>query len=191
MISFLLRLAGATLSALALGLGFIWLSVASAGSAFTIENGPWQTDTRIGSAASSWTLRAQIALGGLFALKQSETLYYSASRDSAGETLDGSCVYRIEGVDPDARWWSITSYAHDNFLIPNPRGIYSISKTSVGRNADGGFLARVSHQPLDGNWIPADKNGFVLMIRLYQPTEAFRAALATAPLPRITKESCQ
>lgn len=190
---FFLRFLGATTLAILIAVGALYLSIVSQGSSVgnRLRNGPWETDLRTGSAASSMQLRAQIALCCVLALNLTETIYMQASRDSAGDPLDGRCTYRIEGRDPDTRWWSITSYASDNFLIPNESRRYSVSKTNAERQPDGSFIARVSTAPTGGNWVPAAVDGFSLTLRLYNPSEALQTGLATAALPSITKEACQ
>jgi hypothetical protein len=186
-----LRLLAAAALGIVLGLGYTWLSLRDFAGDQSVHNGPWDTDPRIGSSASGLLLRAQVAIGGLLALNRAETIYYTASRDSSGALLDGACSYRIEGRDMDARWWSITSYASDHFLIPNAEERYSISKTSVQRGPDGGFVARASLTPEPVNWLPTAPGGFTLTLRLYNPAPAVQDALATTPLPSLVKEACQ
>ena len=90
-------------------------------------------------AKASPYLRAYVAVHGLLALGREETIYYTATNDSEGQTLDGNCSYRVEGRDLPARWWGITAYGADDFLIPNPADRYSVSMNSVARRADGTF----------------------------------------------------
>jgi hypothetical protein len=186
-----LRLLGATLLAGLIAFGALAFSVSGDAQRSGLRNGAWDSDLRIGSAASDLWLRAQIALCCVLALNRTETIYFSASRDSAGEPLDGKCTYRIEGRELDARWWSVTSYASDNFLIPNPQNKYSVSKTNVERQADGSWRARASLEPSGGNWLPTAHDGFGLTLRLYNPSPSLQDGLATAALPTVTKEACQ
>jgi hypothetical protein len=186
-----LRLLGATVLAALLAFAALAWSVRGDHSAIALRNGAWDTDTRIGSAASDLWLRAQIALCCVLALNRTETVYFSATRDSAGEGLDGKCTYRLEGNDLDARWWSVTSYASDNFLIPNAQSKYSVSKTNVEWLADGKWIARAAPEPVEGNWLPTARDGFTLTLRIYNPSKALQDGLATATLPTIVKEACQ
>ena len=84
-----------------------------------VSDGPWSTSLDTGSSEGGPYLRARIAVHGLLALSREETVYYSALRDSDGADLVGNCSYRLEGRDPPTRWWSITAYGADDFLIPN------------------------------------------------------------------------
>jgi hypothetical protein len=95
-----------------------------------IHNGPWRIDPWLGSHRAGVYTRAFTARNRTYALQAPETVYCTAFRDSSGQTLHGGSTYRIEGREPDARWWSLTVYKH-NHLIPNALSRYSFSKTTV------------------------------------------------------------
>jgi hypothetical protein len=187
---FALRLIGALVLAIALGLGSAYLSVISLSGAHTIQNGPWTTSLETGGANAGMYTRAYVALTGLLALNKDETIYFGATHDSSGAPLDGACAYRIEGRDPDARWWSVTLYASDHYLIPNPANRYSVSKSNVVRAPDGTFVIRLSSTQEASNWIATSPDGFQITLRLYNPGESVMADPAAAPLPSIVKEAC-
>jgi hypothetical protein len=126
------KLAAALVAGIALGLFATWTTVVRGAGPHALSNGPWRTSLSTGSADSDLYTRASVALHGLLALNRSETIYYTAATDSSGAVLDGACAYDIVGRDPDARWWSITAYGSDDYLIPNPVDRYSISKNTVG-----------------------------------------------------------
>ena len=175
----------------ALGLGSAWLAAMWLPGASTVTNGVWTTDLTIGSAAADPYLRARVAVSGVLALNKSETLYYTADTDASGAPLSSACVYRIEGRDPAARWWSMTAYGPDFYLIANPADLYSESRTTVTRGPDGGFVIRVARAAQAGDWIPlGDADRFRLTLRLYNPDPSVVAAPDTAALPRLIKESC-
>jgi len=163
-------------------------------SAGGLQNGPWATNANIGSSGAGAYLRAGVALGGLLALNLSETVYFTAIADEGGAPLDASCVYRIEGKDPAARWWSITAYGDDHFLIPGSGGRFSVDKTAVERGESGDFVIVVGGEPRPRNWIASGEAGarapFSLTLRMYNPDPAVVADLAGATLPRIVLERC-
>lgn len=188
---FLLRLFSGVMLALFLGLSSAYYSARNVGfEKFIVSNGPWTTDLTSGGVDAGMYTRARVAIAGLLALNQSEAIYYIAKRDSAGDMLDGNCSYRIEGRDPDARWWSITAYANDNFLIDTPSHNYSVSKTSVVRSADGTFVVRLSTVAEQQNWIATSPDGFDVMLRLYNPGTSVVQNPSATLLPSITKEVC-
>lgn len=187
---FAARLLAALALAITLGLGSAYLSVLSLRGAHTIQNGPWSTSLETGGTDAGMYTRAYVALTGLLALNKDETIYFGATRDSSGAPLDGACAYRIEGRDPDARWWSVTLYGTDHYLIANPSNRYSVSQSNVTRATDGTFVIRLSASPEPDNWIATSPDGFQITLRLYNPGETIKADPASAPLPSIVKEAC-
>jgi hypothetical protein len=157
-----------------------------------IELGPWLTSRDIGSADASPVLRAVIAVQGLLALNRNEALYFEAHNDSSGQPLSGSCRYRVEGHDPPSRWWSITAYAQNRFLIPNPGHRYSVNGGTAIHDSQGNFVLRLSTEPQAGDWIalPAGQP-FVLNLRAYVPTPEWVRDPGNTTLPAIIRESCQ
>lgn len=182
----------ATLAAgAALGLFATWASVVRGMGGGGIDDGPWHTNLLAGSVASGPYLRASVAVHGLLALDRSETIYYMAQRDSAGNALDGACAYLIVGRDPPTRWWSITAYGADDYLIPGTDGHYSVSKNSILRKDDGSFAATVSQAPAGANWIAVRPGRFSLTLRLYNPGARVTADRAHAALPTLSKIGCR
>jgi hypothetical protein len=188
---FLLRLLVSLVLAAVLGLASAYVGVRYLVKGETaVRNGAWVTNLAAGATQADPYTRANIALTGLLALSKEETIYYTAAEDSAGEALSGRCTYRIEGRDPDARWWSLTVYGSDHFLIDTPSKRYSASKTSVVRDADGSFVVRLSTVEESGNWIATSAERFQVTLRLYNPGAAVTNDPATVPLPAIVKEGC-
>jgi hypothetical protein len=185
---------GMTISAVlvgtALGLFATWLTVVRVALPGGVENGSWRTDLAAGNPAGNPYTRARVALHGLLALSARETVYYTATHDSEGYPLDGRCVYQIAGHDPDARWWSITAYGRDEFLIPNPANRYSVSKTTVEREPDGAFLVQVGGAKEGANWIALEPGRFSLSLRLYNPGPRVTFDPAHVELPTIRRVSC-
>ena len=175
----------------ALGMAATWASVVRGTLAGSVTDGPWRTSLYAGSNEAGLYLRAAIALHGLLALNRRETIYYTASRDSDGEELNGKCLYHIEGRDPPARWWSITAYGADDYLIPNAAGRYSISVNSVARRADGSFSIVLSKSAGGANWIAVTEAPFNVTLRLYNPGAQVAADPARVVLPRIIKAACR
>lgn len=178
--------------ALLLGTGSAYLSLKNAQAKGGIHTGPWSTSTSFGSPDADMYTRARVALFGLLALDKKETMYFIATTDSNGEKLSGSCTYRVQGHDLAARWWSITAYAPDSFLIPNEAHVFSFAQTTVAHDADGGFTINVSAEKQPGNWLPVKAGeAFDLTARFYNPEASIYADPSAAVLPTITKESCK
>jgi hypothetical protein len=173
-----------------LGLAATWATVFHGGWGGDVTDGPWKTSLTTGSNEGSMYQRASVAVHGLLALNRNETIYYTASTDSAGAALSGACRYVVTGRDPNARWWSITAYGADDYLIPNPAGRYSVSINGVIRGDGGIFGIAVTKNGSGANWIPPGDGPFSLTLRLYNPDPKVVADPAHAALPTIEKEGC-
>ncbi|HEV7730663.1 MAG TPA: DUF1214 domain-containing protein [Candidatus Binatia bacterium] len=178
--------------ALVLGVGSAVWAVRRTGGTGGVTNGAWQTNAHIGSSTADPYLRAAVAMAGLLALNRTETIYYTATTDDAGAPLRSDCRYRVEGRDPPTRWWSITAYGADHYLVANPRHAYSVDRARVQRDADGAFTIVVGGEPRDANWIATAPAGetFSLTLRLYEPDGRVADDLAGTVLPRIQREDC-
>jgi hypothetical protein len=184
------KVAAAVIVGAAIGLAATWFTVVRGAIPGGLSNGPWRTNLAAGDSRSDPYTRARVAVHGLFALNHSETIYFTAAQDSDGAPLNGRCIYQVSGRDPDARWWSITAYGPDDYLIPNAAGSYSVSKTTVARSPDGTFTIRVGGAGSASNWIPLAPERFSLTLRLYNPGELAAIDPVHAALPAIKKIAC-
>jgi hypothetical protein len=159
----------------------------------TIHNGQWVTNMSAGSSEAGIYARAQIALHGLLALARSEAVYYQCTGDDKGEQLSAGCDYRIEGKPLDARWWSITVYGQDDFLIPNEQKRYSFNANTLKLSPDGSYVIYLSALPKKGNWLPSGTRDqdVVLTLRLYNPGQSVYDNPGGIVLPHITREGCK
>ncbi|MDP9142771.1 MAG: DUF1214 domain-containing protein [Pseudomonadota bacterium] len=161
----------------------------------SIHNGPWRTSADTGAVdANPWS-RAAVAIAGLYALSRQEAIYYTAFTDSSGDALRGECVYTVSGTTPDARWWSLTVYGADHFLVPNPENRYAVNAVNLPSAATGridltlsGDAAAIQHRA-DALPVPA-QGAFSLTLRLYNPPPAMATQLASVPLPAIQRGGC-
>ena len=194
----LLRLAGAAALSIALGLFSAYQAVRSGFAGGEVSNGPWRTSFVTGSPDADLYTRARVAVGGLLALAPSETVYWTAERDGAGQPLDARCDYQVEGEELPARWWSVTLYAADQFLTENDAGRYSFSQTTLRRPPGGPWSILVSSEAKSGdgvNWLPAGKPGatghFSLTLRLYNPKPLVYQQPEQLALPQIERRACR
>jgi hypothetical protein len=187
------KILGTIVVGVPLGLAATWVVTSRGGMGDSVADGPWKTSLVAGSPQSDPYTRARVALHGLFALNRNETLYYTATEDADGAKLDGRCRYQIWGRDPNARWWSITAYGGDDYLIPNPKNLYSVSATSVIRKKDGSFVVNVgggARPGADESWIPAGDGRFSLTLRLYNPGPDVALDPEHATLPELHQVWC-
>lgn len=174
---------------LVLGLCSAWAALTFGASSFTEHYGRWVHSRAAGSTAADPYTRAIIAREGLLALSAREALYFSLHEDDQGRPLSEGCIYELSGRPLDARWWSVTLYAGDNFLAQNTDAAHSIDASRVGNSAP--WSARIS--PVRGDarhWLSSReaRRGFIIMLRVYNPQRDFRASAET--LPVLTTVSC-
>jgi hypothetical protein len=180
---------GMLVAAIILALISAWWLVLHPPAARMIVHGPWRMNAAAGGADADMYSRARVAIGGLFALNRTEAIYFEATEDDDGQPLRARCSYIVTGRPVAARWWSVTAYADDNFLIPNPAQRFSYNMDTLAQEPDGTFRILASPMAQAGNWLPtgAGDGGFNLLFRLYNPAPEIAADPAAAPLPSIER----
>jgi hypothetical protein len=175
-------------SAVAIGLGSAWWVLKKAPwMSKTVQVGAWKSNLRAGSPDADMYTRAFVAANGLLALDRDETMYFVATQDDAGRPLRSACSYRVEGIPPKARWWSITAYADDMFLFDAPNQRYSLNATTAKLDGNNRFVLTTGGQEQPGTyWLPTPgQRGVVLTLRLYNPEPELQAAPGSLPPPTI------
>jgi len=184
-----------------LGVALIILSIVS-GSAVGVYNiksgksdsqrsiGNWQTVDKDKDLNSADLLTiAQVAVYGPYALTKKEVIYLSSHTDSEGNELDPKADYVISGKKLDSKYWSITAYDENGFLIKNPINTYSYNLETVKYEADStSYKINLSGTEKKENWLPTTNvKKESLIIRLYLPSEKLRDNLTVETLPTIQK----
>ena len=185
---------GAALAGIVVGLFALYLELGPWYSWGDVRNGSWITDLSAGSPSAGLYVRAGTAVNALLALNSSEAVYFFAFNDSEGQALTARCTYTIEGRDPDARWWSVTVYGADGYLLRSANGRYTANRDTVVRRADGSFHVTLAHSESVGanepDAIPTGAGAFNLTLRLYNPAPDVTADPAHTTLPAIRRTSC-
>jgi hypothetical protein len=162
-----------------LGVGTAWWAIRNGGAAQSlVKVGPWETSLLAGSPTADPYTRARVAVVGLLALGRQETLYFVARTDSSGQALRSRCQYRIDGLAPPARWWSLTAYADDHFLFEAPQDRFSLNGATALLDTQGEFHVLTGPTKPTGGaatgdhlaWLPTPGDrGLELTLRLYHP----------------------
>lgn len=189
---FVFKIAAALLVALAIGGGSALFIIERSLQSSDVKNGPWHINLTIGSEAVGPYMRAASAQAGLLSPTKSETLSFTAFTDDEGAALDSVCNYKITGGDLPARWWSLTAYGADGYLIPNPQDRYSFGANNVARAEDGTYVIHLAPTAKSGNRLPSGKRRqhISVTLRLYSPEAAAITAPSIIELPAITRETC-
>ncbi len=183
---------GIVLAGLAVGAGVAIWQIRSSGMGADITIGPWVTGRDIGTENTDLQTRAVVALRGLLALPKEEARYFTTRTDSAGEPLSGKCSYTVAGGPMEARWWSITLYDPEGWLIVNRWNRHSVGSAAVTPDASGNWTFTVSPGEQEGNWIPTATDGeFDLTLRTYRPRGGLASDPGSARLPTITRGECR
>ena len=163
-----------------------------------VKNDIWTILPSPGDPDRSIYTRAAVAAAGTFASKKPEQAYYQTEIDIEDQPLNGNCLYKLSGEDIESRWWSITAYANDGFLIENTEKLYSYNSETINYNANGGFeiyflgdndfISDVSNE----NWLRVNQDeNFNISLRIYYPGEEFFSNLRRVNLPIVEKVKCK
>ncbi|WP_295492591.1 DUF1214 domain-containing protein [Sphingorhabdus sp. EL138] len=156
-----------------------------------VSSGPWETGKSFGTVDASTLTRAKVALSGLLALPAKEAMYFTATRDSNGRALDGRCTYDVRGGTLDGRWWSVTLYEGEGWLVKNAAKRWSIPASAVTTDAQGRWSFTVSPDTQSGSWLPTGSvEAFDLTLRLYHPSADIIKSPETAQMPAIDRKGC-
>ncbi len=143
------------------------------------ENG-WVFTTKTGIYGTDYLMRAFITAIGLGANRPQDAVYPTSQKDAEGHKYNGANKYVVrfpKGQLPPAQgFWSVTMYDSAYFFVNNPINRYSISpRQDLVSNPDGStdlYIQKDSPgKDKEANWLPAPDGDFILMMRMYWPSE--------------------
>ena len=144
-----------------------------------LEHG-WLFFSKTGLYGTGYRNRAMITWYGLGANRPQDAVYPTSEGPDIVKKYSGANKYVArfkKGETPPANaFWSITMYDKDYFFVPNPINRYTVSSRSKFKaNADGSVDLYIQKESpgrdKEQNWLPAPSDTFVLMMRLYWPSE--------------------
>ncbi|WP_137178653.1 DUF1254 domain-containing protein [Roseomonas sp. AR75] len=140
----------------------------------------WAYTTRTGIYGTDYLMRALVTAIGLGANRPQDAVYPTSLKDADGDEYSGANRYVMRfppgQLPPAEGFWSLTMYDADYFFVANPLNRYSISaRQDLKRNADGSVDLLIQNASpgadRESNWLPAPTGKFILMLRLYWPSE--------------------
>jgi hypothetical protein len=143
------------------------------------ENG-WAFTTKTGIYGTDYLMRALITAIGLGANRPQDAVYPTSKVDADGSKYNGANKYVMRfpkgHLPPVEGFWSLTMYDSQYFFVNNPLNRYSISqRQDLQTNPDGStdlYIQKDSPgKDKESNWLPAPAGEFILMLRMYWPTE--------------------
>lgn len=147
----------------------------------TVRNG-WVRPAVAGTYGGDWLGRTLINLGGIWANRMDEVVYFKGNLDGNGVQLNGDHVYSITFPKDDLPpkyadyFWSVIAvdpvFAR---VLPNPKDRFLLNRESGLKYGDDGSLTLyfASEKPADApdpNWLPTPKGqDYRLTFRFYGP----------------------
>ena len=127
-----------------------------------------------------------------------DAIYPYTKVDSEGKNLTGRENYILhfaKGQTPPVEgFWSLTMYNTQFFFVSNPLNRYTLSpRDPLKYNPDGSLDLYLQNKSpgkaKESNWLPAPRDNFVLMLRLYWPKRSILSGTWTPPVvERIQQE---
>jgi len=140
----------------------------------------WAFDSVTGIYGTDYLNRALVTAIGLGANRVQDAVYPTSLKDVDSRPYEGTNKYVMHfpkgQLPPVGGFWSLTMYDANYFFVANPINRYSISaRQKLKANPDGSVDLYIQNQSpgadKESNWLPAPKDKFVLMLRMYWPNE--------------------
>lgn len=181
--------------ALGAGLGLATADYATRGGYLFggVRVGAWTAWPKVGSLGADPYARAVNARRGEIPLAIGEGMLLTAEQDEFGRQLDAACTYRVAGVTPPARAWTVTVAGRGSRVSDSAPMREGFTATEILREADGQFVITLSPEVQPGNWLPMPraKGPVRLALRLYDtPVAASAGSLDRSAVPAITRTGC-
>jgi hypothetical protein len=153
------------------------------GSMGEIVNG-WVVSKGLGSyGPADYLKRATVAAFGWPANQERDAVYPYTDVDFTGQKLTGANKYTLtfpkDATPPVNGFWSITMYMIDEgwWFVPNPLNRFTVSLRNNPKFNDDGSLTLYFQNESPGadkeaNWLPAPKDDFIAMLRMYWPKDS-------------------
>ncbi len=178
-----------------LGIGSAYLVIEREQPLNAVTIGPWQAYPKAGTPDADPYSVAIYTRGAVIPLASGEGLALIARADSAGQSLDPTCHYRIAGQTPSARLWTLVAQDGHGSLVETLPGRVHLVSTELLRNPDGTFEITAAREAQSGNWLPlaaeaqaGDGQRFVL--RLYDAPVTTGSAVDGVSMPVIERIAC-
>ncbi len=157
----------------------------------------WLFTTKTGIYGTGYRQRALITAIGLGANLPQDAVYPTSEGPDVLKKYSGANKYVMHfkngEMPPVDGFWSLTMYDASYFFVPNAINRYTVSqRNKLKANPDGSVdLYIQSESPgkaKEENWLPAPKDKFILMMRLYWPKQKPPSLLdGTWSIPRVNE----
>lgn len=180
------------LVAVALGFGLSWYALTDGRLIAAARVGPWAAWPDIGTVNPNPYSRAYLARNGVMQLGYAEGIQFVAVTDSAGEALERSCTYAIEGGVPGATFWTLVATDPQSVNVAASPDSMALHSERMARGANGSVHIAVGPDLAPGNWLEITGAGpYQLVLTLYDATIFAGGSSAVSEMPEITRERCR
>jgi hypothetical protein len=155
------------------------LNTASKGSLGDLRNG-WTIHWDLGRYGTNFGLRAVMSLINLGANAPEDAIFAATRFDANGRPLNGANKYVLHfdkgKTPPTDAFWALSMYNDKHFFVANPLDRYAIGDhDKLQVNPDGSLDVYIQNaspgKEKESNWLPAPKDDFNLIMRIYWPKQ--------------------
>ncbi|MEP1206713.1 MAG: DUF1214 domain-containing protein [Rhizobiaceae bacterium] len=185
-----------------LGGALAWLSIQKNHGFGTLSIGQWTAWPQAGSVNADPYSRAKVAADGDVPLGAAEGLAFHALSDRRGNGLRRNCQYRLSGLTPPARLWTLAAHdLNDRVLVRSDGMASNLVSRQLLRESDGSFEINVGPALAAKNWLEIDGNAngddgggngesYKLILRLYDSPITSAGRVTDATMPDVTRLRC-
>ncbi len=153
--------------------------------------GPWEAFPQAQTRRADPYARAHRAREGRLLYGSAEGLSFTAQEDGAGEPLNAACRYRLSGLAPAARFWTLYARPLEGAAPAATDRPVALNSRMVLREANGSFTIEVSAAAQPGNWLAVAPDGrFALIFTLFDAPAASGNGFNEIPMPELQKTGC-
>ena len=178
-----------SLAASLIGIGSAWFALQGDLKFQKVEIGQWDIWPRAADPTADPYTKAYLARLGRTWMSTTEGLAFFSNKDSKGENYASNCEYRLTGIIPRGRLWTL-SYLETGKQTSGAGPAYITSDDVIWSENDQLeiYIAKTA-QP--GNWLPlTSKSGFTLILRIYDTPLTSSALDSAIKTPLIERVSC-
>lgn len=188
---FVLLLLASIAIALATGFGLSYYALTDGRLFGAAQIGPWISWPDLGSSAPNPYSRGHLTRAAALQLGRAEGLKFVATTDSAGEALDLSCSYTLEGHVPVSTFWTLVAVNGDGINLAASGADIALRSSEIARTNTGAMVIHVGKTLASGNWLELTGTGpFSLELTLYDTTAFSGFSSDNDTMPSITRGAC-
>ncbi|HEY5817342.1 MAG TPA: DUF1214 domain-containing protein [Mesorhizobium sp.] len=176
------------------GAASVWYVLAGQSGTGALTIGSWTAFPKIGAPDADPYSKARVSREGVLALGSAEGVAFTAVEDSTGRPLRLECNYRIEGIAPPARFWTLFAERRGSASmgVTETGRLSALNSQGVVRRSDNTFAVTVARSAMSGNWLGVSGAGpMAVVLTVYDSTVAAGADLAEASMPEIVPLGCE